>query len=143
MNKPTLLLATLVLALLVGSATTLRAVQDEELTPLQEAMNGLQSGQRKLRKLLKDPIETAATVEVVHAMEANALTAFGLPPDAPATLSEAERPGWRIGFQRQILKVADSLLVLELAVLQGEGEQARQAYKDLNAVKKAGHDIYQ
>lgn len=111
-------------------------------SPLGAAMEGLQSAVRRLRKLIEQPDNRDACLEVVRGMQANALEAFGHPPDLP--LGEDATPvAWRVGFQRQILALLDQLLVLELAVDEGRVDDAKAAYGELSRIKGEGHDLYQ
>ncbi|TDJ78026.1 MAG: hypothetical protein E2O39_01650 [Planctomycetota bacterium] len=119
------------------------AAQDDEETPLGEQMEELQSGLRRLRKLVTKPDEKEATLEILRAMQGHGIQAFALGPEPPETLPAAEHAEWSVNFRRQILKVVDQLLVVELAVSEGRTEDAKSAYKELGQLKNAGHDTYQ
>ena len=131
-----------VLALLVCllAAPFATPVQDEAETPLEVAMAQLQSGQRKLRKLVAQPDEGGAAQDVVRSMQAAAVEALGHPP---APHDDGSPIAWRIGFQRQLVALLDQLLVLELALAEGRVDDAKASYATLNEIKKAGHDRYQ
>lgn len=119
------------------------AAQDDEITPLGERMEELQSGLRRLRKMIAKPDDKEATLEILRSMEAHGLEAFALGPEPPATLAADKHAEWSVDFRRQVLKVVDQLLVVELAVSEGRTEDAKNAYKMLAQLKNAGHDKYQ
>ena len=140
MRTPTLL-AALLAAGLTLAATSRTAPQDDEPTPLQAAMQEMMGGQRAMRRLVRDP---AANVEglvaAASAIQRGALAAYSLPPAAP----EGEDPHrWRIGYQRQILRLLDTALECELAARAGDAELLKAAYARLGEIKAEGHDTYQ
>lgn len=143
MNKSPLLVGTLLLSFAAGLAYTRPVPQDDDPTPLAEEMGGLQSGQRKLRKLIKNPEAKQETLEIIRGMEQNAITAINLAPAIPAGMEEAKQAAWTIGYKREMVKVLDALLVMELAVVEGRTDAAAAAYKGLGELKKSGHDTYQ
>ena len=143
MHKPTLLIGTLTLALFASSISPVPPTQDDEF-PLADAMGLMNSGQRKLRRMLKKPEQKDETIAVIQTMQSASITAYGLAPPAPEDqTSDEAKAEWRIGFQRRILSVTDTLLELELAVVKGDSEAAQAAYTGLAAIKKGGHDTYQ
>lgn len=136
----TLLIPLLVAGLAAGTALT-SSPQDDEPTPLQEAMGGLQKGQRAMRRMVKDPVANEdALLGTISQMQGHALRAFSLPPDPP---DGEDARAWRIGFQRSQLQVLDALLETELAVHGGDAQAAQAGYARLGEIKKAGHDKYQ
>jgi len=143
MQKSTLLIGTLLLSFAAGLAYTRPVPQDDDPSPLADAMGTLQGGQRKLRKQLKDTENSAAAVATLQQMQRGAITALGLPPAPPEGMEDGKKPAWRIDFQRQMVQVLDTLLTIELAVTEGRTESAMEAYKALGALKKSGHDTYQ
>ena len=125
-------------------AKRVSAEEADEHGPLHEAMEELQSGMRKIRKMLSKPEEKEAAIELLRHMQANALVAFQNPPEPGSDVGPSRvGPGWRIGFKRQILKVIDELLAVEHAVAEGRSEDAKAGYATLASLKKEGHDDYQ
>jgi hypothetical protein len=140
MSKHTLLTTLLALSLAASAAFALQH-QDDEDTPLQQAMHQLKDGQRKLHKLKRDPVANKdGLLAACEAIQGGALAAFSLPPAAPEGEPAA---AWRIGYQRTILQVLDSALELEAATHAGDSEAVAAAYERLAEVKKGGHDRYQ
>lgn len=120
---------------------TVAAQDDEPPTPLEAAMGTLQGGMRKLRPLLEDPAANREVmVATLHEMQAAALSAVANPPAPPEGFPEGGVFTWRIGFQREILKLADSLFECENGVHRGRADEVQAAYDKANETKKLGHD---
>ena len=139
-------LITGLLALSLGAAYALPrySTQDDEPTPVQEAMGGLQSGQRAMRRMVKDPAANKdALVKTLREMQRHAHTIFTMPPTVPEGLATTTPEEWRIDFQRQFLEVLDCLLEVELAVHKGDADAVAKGYTKLGELKKTGHDTYQ
>lgn len=135
------LLASLLAASLALTATSFSSAQDEEPTPLQEAMGKMQGSQRAMRRMVGDPVANKdALLRAVAAIQEGALEAYALAPAAP---DGEDEHAWRIGYRRQILKTLDAVLACELATHQGDPDALAAAYQALGAAKKAGHDQYQ
>lgn len=114
----------------------------DEDSPLHEVMEDLGDHQKRLRKLLGGEGDRAEMLQVLHEMETLALKAATLPPEPWEEMSDDDRILWRIAFQRRILNVADHLLQIEQAVVQGDAAQARALYREMISIKKKGHDTF-
>lgn len=114
----------------------------EDEGPLAEAMEQVKDNMRALRKTLGDPAKAAEGMEYAKGMRIAILEGMPFCPDAPANLSELEQVKWRVDFQRKLLAVADDTLRLELALAEGNQEDAKAIYKSLGGIKKEGHDTY-
>lgn len=110
--------------------------------PLHDAMETLDRGMKAMRRSVTDPEQVAANVERVRGMQAAAVSSFGLCPQPFAPMTDAEQTAWRIGFDRKVLAVADGLLQLELALVEGRLEEAKEIHSQLTGLKKDGHDGY-
>lgn len=107
---------------------------------LEAAMEELQAGQRKLRKLVSDPAQKGSCLAALAEMQAAALSAFQNVPHAP---EGTESTPWRIGYQQMSLRLLDELLTLELAVFEDRTEDAKASYARLGEIKSAAHDRFQ
>lgn len=110
--------------------------------PLHDAMETLDRGMKALRRAVADPEQAAANLERVRGMQAAAVSAFGLCPEPFTPMTDLEKTAWRIGFDRKMLAVADGLLQLELALVEGRYEEAKEIHSQLTGLKKEGHDGY-
>lgn len=114
----------------------------EEEGPLAEAMEDVKDNMRALRKTLGDPAKAAEGMKYAEGLRTAILEGMPYCPDAPAGMSELEQIKWRVDFQRKLLAVADGTLRLELALAEGNQDDAKEIYKSLGNVKKEGHDTY-
>lgn len=137
------------LALLVGgsllgiwiftASAPASAPADDEI---HEAMEELQSGMRTLRKGLGDPAKKDDTIALLQGMQRHASTAMLSEPHAPKDKSGKDLALWYCGYRKQLVRVLDTLIDVEMAVHEGDAEKAKAAYKSLGQMKKAGHDEY-
>ncbi|MFT4542744.1 MAG: hypothetical protein ACI841_001985 [Planctomycetota bacterium] len=123
----------------LGISSQEEAEQDE----LHEAMEVMQGGMRRLRKLVSDSASKDATVKLVGEMQAAAVSAFGHAPDAPEGLEGKTLLTWKTDFNRKMLTLALQLVEVEEAVLKGDTERAGTLYSGLKAMKSAGHEKYE
>jgi len=114
----------------------------EDEGPLHDAMETLDRGMKGMRRTITDPEKTAENMERLHGMQAAALTAVSLCPEPFNPLSDTEKIVWRIGYERKMLTVIDGLLQIELALVEGRHDEAREIYSQLTGLKKEGHDTY-
>jgi len=140
--RATIVLPALAFLLLAWIAPTSMTDGDDH-GPLESAMEELQSGQRKLRKIISDPAQKDACLETLRSMQRAALTTIQNPIESSTATDEKAKAVWRIGFQIQATKLMVELLACELAVVEGRTDDAAKHYKELNAIKKAGHNAYQ
>jgi hypothetical protein len=144
---PRLALVALLLVGALAAAPAVLAGQEptetaEELSPLEEAMNGLKQGMRALRRGLGDQETATAGLEIVRRMQEHALSAMH---HCPPPLTDVDADGaakWDINFKRMQLMVCDTLLQLELAIVEGRLADAKALYGKLNDLKGKGHDTY-
>ena len=134
------LLVGLMAVTLTFTASSYTSVQDDEPTPLQQAMGTIRGGQKALGRGHRNPVANkAALLRAATAIEEGALKAFSLAPPAP----EGENVNaWRIGYQRQMLQLLDAALECEAATYAGDAEALAAAYGRLGQAKKGGHNNF-
>ena len=118
------------------------AAEHEASTPLEDQMEIIDHGMKGLRRSVTDPAKAAANITTVRGMKDAALAALPLCPDPFAPLSDTEKVVWRIGYERKLLEVADGLLQMEQALVEGRFEDAKKQHEALMAMKKEGHKAY-
>ena len=116
---------------------------EREESPTHAAMEELQSAMRKLRRMLRDPDQAPATIELLRAMQKNALITFDHSPEPPEGMPESEIEPFHVEYRRRILRLADEMCACELAVLEGRTEDARASFKQLTELKNEGHERFQ
>jgi soluble cytochrome b562 len=119
------------------------AVQDPEDTPLTQQMEIIDRGMKALRRSVADAAKAADNAALVRGMKDAALAALPLCPEPlkPAA-DDKEKALWRIGFERRILALADGLLTLEQALVEGRMDDAKKQHEALGKLKKESHDVY-
>ncbi len=110
--------------------------------PLTGPMKAMKQGLRALRGPMADPEMTLDAVDLLRFMQGSALEAFPFPPPPFGDLSKTELRTWEVRFRRNILKLADQLCAIELALLEERREDALALYRDLGKVKKTGHSAF-
>lgn len=143
---PVLLITPLALAFAhtEPSAAAQDPAAEEEPTPLQAAMGTLQSNQRKLRKLIKDPAANqAALMEALGAMESGILIAIQYAPEAAEGVSANEHAMFSVSYKRAMVATLDTVLVMQMATLGGDADAVGAGYKQLGQHKKNGHNEFQ
>jgi len=118
------------------------AAGEEASTPLEDQMEIIDRGMKSLRRGVIDPAKAAANITMVRGMKDAALAALPLCPKPFQPLSEKDGALWRIGFERKLLQVADGLLQLEQALVEGRFDEAKKQHEALMALKKEGHKAY-
>lgn len=110
---------------------------------LEGAMQALNGGMKRLGKALDKP-DLDAVAKTAVEMQKAALAAKVETPHTAGEISDAkEKAAFVVGFRKQIIALERALLDLEMAALDGKGDDAKKIYNDtLGALKKAGHDKY-
>ena len=146
MNKLLLTVSAASLAVLFSSFVTPDVVcrqdkeaEDSELTSHMKIIN---KGYRKLRSTLRDAERNAESLEKIWEMESHALAAKSLEPDKFALTPEADRAAFMVGFRKTMTELIKAMLDLEVAVLDGDNDQAREILKNINKMKKPAHEKF-
>ena len=117
---------------------------DEKDDPMDEHMSVLQDGMRGMRRMLGKDDQREAALELVGKLQASAVACFDILPHTTKEIEDpAARAESRIGYQRRMVEVYDTLLQLELAFHQGDAAKQKELYKALGKQKQSGHDAYQ
>ncbi len=110
---------------------------------LEDHMEVMASGMKKLRSSLKKDSMNATSLEWLEKMQAATVASKSMTPrmgkGMPADALKKMETGYRIKMNEQLILLAQ----VEIAVLQGKNKEASKAmYKDLKDMKKDGHDVY-
>ncbi len=116
--------------------------EHEEESPLAQHMEKVDKGMKALRRTVADPAKAAENIVLARGMKDTVLAALPLTPQPFQPLDATQTVLWRIGFERKLLGVADALLQLEQALVEGRFEDAKKGYETLTKLKKEGHDTY-
>lgn len=119
------------------------ALEQDEPTPLQAAMEDLKQGQRGVKKLMADPASNQrALMEQLESMERACMTALGAQPEFPAEIGKERLPVMKVGYKRSLAGLLGNVLAMQQATLEGDAAALKAAYDDLSAAKKQGHKEY-
>ena len=110
-------------------------------SPLGDIMEEMKDNMRAARKLIDAVEQHPQCIVHIQRMQQLALDAL---PYCPKFSGEdnLEKSKYEINYKRRLLVVADTLLELELALLQGDTEAAQEFYQRLRQTKKDSHGIY-
>ena len=145
MSRPlTTLLACALLSLIPSTLLTRQEGQEEEHeeTELEEHMHKIEDSLRKLRRSLRDESKRDASLEEIAAMQREALEAKLLTPSMAEALPAAERAAMIRAFRRTMVDVIAGQLELEAAILDGDQEAARAAFRKVHDMEDAGHERF-
>lgn len=111
---------------------------------LHDHMEVLQDGMKAMRRMLGKADQQGDLLALVTKLQGAARECFVLLPEQTTPIEDPKALAeWRIGYQRRMVEVYDTLLQLELAVYQGDADKVKELYQSLGAQKTSGHDAYQ
>ena len=114
--------------------------KEEEDTPLEKAMQGMQSAQKRLEKALASK-DLAATLTLAVDMQRAAMAAKVETPPKAGEISDAKKKAEFLGtFRKQLIALQKALCDLEVAALDGKTDDATRIYETvIKPMKKDGH----
>jgi soluble cytochrome b562 len=133
------LAASLLISTLLLPAIPARAADERPKTPLAEQMSGIAKDFRSLRKMINDPAQKAAAVQLVKDMEDRATKAKGLDPLKSKDIPPADRDQFLADFRKQIDGLIADFQKLEESVNDGKTADASSLLDKLQADKREGH----
>ncbi len=136
-----LLVGTLALVVLVGTATPARA--DDGESPLERSMQLLEFHYLNLRMQASAGNLGEASLDAVCGMQTAALEAKVLVPAAAAKLEEGERAKFVRAYRGGMVVLIQKLLALELLLCDGDLETAATAVEGITIHMRRSHDTFQ
>ena len=130
---------------LVLTAFIRPAPQDDEHdeTPMAEAMHRVEDALKELRRSVRDPEATAASLASVIVAQEASLTCKTLAPAMAAKVPEAERAAFLLAYRLEMIRFERALLDLEQALLEGKDvETLREMYKGLKEMEDPAHERF-
>ncbi len=141
--KNRFLLTALVVALAAAATAfarpTVAAPQDGDETQLEQYMEDINRGMRKLRRAVTDPEANAESIQDVRAIELLVIKSRNETPKMAADIAEADMAAWMLEYQQGMLEFSAKLLELETALVKGDNEAAGAAYKAVGELKSPAH----
>lgn len=141
---PTLgLLSALALGLVfheIGFSTT-TSRPDEAI---EEAMQGLGSGMKKLSRSIGDPEMNEATLATLDSMQQHALAAKGLKVPNLDEVKEEDRDAHQLSYRADMAKLLRELCEMEIEVCDGKNDKAKARVRaNLLPLRNDSHEKYQ
>lgn len=135
-------LAILLAAALLGPAVMKDAQGQEESDKLVEHMEAMNDLWKQLRRKERDKSYDAESVNQVHQMQVHALATMHMEPPMAAKFTGEEKEKFITGYRKEMAKLVTALLDIEIALLEKRHDDAITKLRDLNTIKKDGHDKY-
>ncbi|MCH2113241.1 MAG: hypothetical protein MK213_10310 [Planctomycetes bacterium] len=114
----------------------------ESGSALEEPMDVLKRHQRALRRVIADPAQAEQGIALLREMESAVFESMNHCPEPFTEMTAKEQAIWEVGFRRSLLRLATTMVNMELALLEGRMEDAQNLYRELGASKKSGHNDY-
>lgn len=113
-----------------------------EHSPLEEAMESIKGGVRKLRRSLRKPESDADSLATLASMQAAALAAKSESPRMTASVPGAEQAAFLTAYRKEMITLLQTLLSLETALLDGNREGANAAFDALRGLEDPAHERF-
>ena len=141
MTKPSLPrgASALLLSMLLALPLSVHAQDDGPKTPLAKEMQGISKDFRSLRKVINDPAQKDAAVQIVKDMESHATKARDLQPSKAKTVPAADKDQFVSDYQKSMDGLIGDLQKLEQAVSAGNTADATSLLDKLQSDKRDGH----
>ncbi len=115
---------------------------EHEETPLEEQMLLLEENLGKLRRSLRDEAKTDESLAALLAMQAATMRSKVLVPEMAAEIPEAEREAFVADFRKTLIDLLREQLALEVALIDGDREEAKAIFKRIRATEESGHEKF-
>ena len=130
----------LLAAALVGPVALLRGADDEP--PIVRYMTVINDGYKVLRKEARGKTFNDQSVATVIGMQMGALQAMHEAPPMLKTVPTGEQKQFIINYRKEMRNVLNTLIDLEIAMLEGRADDAATIIDSLAKIKKDGHDKF-
>ena len=115
----------------------------EQASPLHEAMEDMDKPFRALRRQLRDASRNEESLEMLQGLQRLAATALREAPRRIEHVDEDDRPRFLLDYKRKMIEFYVAMLEAEEALLAGDNDKARAAYKKMGKLKREGHEAFQ
>jgi len=142
MRTPLALRVVLVSLLASAAVAFARLPQEEPAatdTPMMVEMEKIEQAANFLRRSIADPAQDAESLQQIAVAQQAILVSKLLPPKMAANVPEAERPKFLAEYRKTMAQLLIEFATLERAVIDGDREAAKAAYKRLHSMEEDGH----
>lgn len=128
---------------LTAFSTPVSQDDDHDETPLAESMHRVEDALKDLRRSVRDPEATEASLASVLTCQEASLFSKTLAPAMAASVAEADRQAFVKAFRLEMIRFERALLDLEEALLEGKDvETLREMYKGLKEMEDPAHERF-
>ena len=121
---------------------TLREIASEgQGEDLEEVMHGIDKNFEAALVAIEKK-DGPAALELMTKLEQGCLGAKILTPPKLRTIEEKDKAAFIAGYRKQVLAMLKALVDLEIALVDNDFEKAKTLADEIDAMKKAGHDVY-
>ena len=140
----TLLLSLFVPVALLGAPSSAAPPQEEEHeeSELHESMEVVEDAMKLLRRTVREADQSARSLELLSEIQSATIRCKSLRPPMVESIPEGERAAFVTSFRRTFLDLLEAQLELERAILDGDVERARTAYKLVHDFEDSGHERF-
>ena len=131
--------ASLLIAPFLAASVPCHAEDEGPKTPLAQQMGGIAKDFRSLRKIVSNPAQKDAALQLVKDMEDHAAKAKGFEPAKAKNIPAADKAQFVADFQKQIDGLIADFQKLETAVNDGKSADAAALLDKIQGDKRAGH----
>ena len=110
---------------------------------MEEAMDVINTGHKKLKKSVTVAAENKASIGMLREMMQSAMVAKTLTPERAGQTPEAQRAKFIAEYQKAMNGLILDLINIENALLDGNNAEAEKLVKKLDQVKKTSHEAFQ
>jgi soluble cytochrome b562 len=115
---------------------------EEEHTPLGEAMEDIGGAWRRVKRQVNDPSKNAATIALVAQMQAAAAEAAKHKPELLAETPAGDKKAFMEGYLKGMKAFSANLNKLSVKLKAGDNKAAADIVAKLDEIRKKGHTNY-
>lgn len=138
----------IVLLLALGASAVILAARPQdpeseaEHSELEEQMEHIEGALKSLRRSMRNEEALAQSLEHVSTIQAATITSKALLPPMVESLPEAERAAFVTAYRQEMLDFLGYQIELERALLAGDAEAAKDAFKLVHDMEDKGHERF-
>ena len=116
--------------------------QEKAESELEKQMVVVEDGVKALRRSTRDPSRLAESLATLATVQAAALASKQEVPAMAARVPEGERSAFVSGYRKEMVVFLTRLLELETALLDGEADAIKAAYRIVYDMEDSGHERF-
>lgn len=137
----TALLASGAIAVSWATPTGAQLVTVTEGDDLEDVMHSLDKNFEAVYAAIEKK-DAAAGLELMTKMQQACIAAKTLTPPKIRTIEEQDKAAFIAGYRKQMMVLLKATADLEIALIDGNFEEAKKVAEQMDAAKKTGHDAY-